>query len=126
MFKIFLLNVGFMVALISASGGFQLPMIIDFGNRSPDIPRAQFDVQSLGPFVQLRNLTFRFEWETSNYTIHGIRLRGSEPRYERVSVTLNRLEKQAYSVEINVFNSNFALFWCEAYGVEDSQMSQKN
>lgn len=112
-----------MIALISASA-FELPMIIDFGNRSPNTPRAQFDVQAFGPFVQQRNLTFRFEWETSNYTIHGIRIRGSEPRYERVSVTLNRLERKSYSVDINVFNSNFALFWCEAFGIEDPQMSQ--
>lgn len=108
-----------LVALISANNGFDLPMVIDFGNRSPQIPRIQFDVLSFGPFVQPRNLTFRFEWETPDYTIYGLRLRGSEPRYDRVSVTLNRLENKSYNVEVNVINSSFALFWCEAYGLED-------
>lgn len=108
-----------LVAQATAQQQFDLRMVVDFGSRTPDTPRVNHEVQAFGPFVTPRNLTFRFEWETPEFNITGVRIRGSHPRYERISINLERLQEQSYAFEVNVINCNFALFWAEAFGWED-------
>jgi hypothetical protein len=109
-----------LLCCVASSLTFELPMVFDIGAfDSLAIPRIHHQVQAAGPFVNERNVTFNFEWETPDYTIQGLRIRGSEPRYDRVSVTVNRLEKKFYSVDITVINTSFALFWAEPHGFED-------
>lgn len=110
---------------IASSLAFELPMVFDIGLFDQNIPRIHHQVQAAGPFVQPRNVTFTFEWETPDYTIFGLRIRGSEPRYDRVSMTVNRLERKFYSVDITVINTSFALFWAEPHGYEDIVPAQK-
>lgn len=94
-------------------------MVFDIGAFDQSIPRIHHQVQAAGPFVHNRNVTFTFEWDTPDYTIHGVKIRGSEPRYDRVAVTVNRLERKSYSIEVTVINTSFALFWAEPHGFED-------
>lgn len=112
--KIFLV-----VLLVASSLAFELPIVFDIGGFGPEVPRVHHQVQAAGPFVQNRNVTFNFQWETPDYTIHGVRIRGSEPRYDRVSVTVNRLEQKFFSIDVTVINTSFALFWAEPHGYED-------
>lgn len=109
----------FSLLCVASSLAFELPMVFDIGAFDQEIPRIHHEVLAAGPFVNPRNVTFNFEWETSDYTIFGVRIRGSEPRYDRVSVTVNKLGKKYFSVDVTVINTNFALFWAEPHGFED-------
>jgi hypothetical protein len=104
---------------VVSSLAFELPMVFDIGAFDPEVPRIHHQVQAAGPFINPRNVTFNFVWETPDYTIFGVRVRGSEPRYDRVSVTINRLEQKFYSIDVTVINTSFALFWAEPHGYED-------
>lgn len=119
MCKITLIAVLSLAALVAAQQQFDLPMVVDFGSRTPDTPRVNQQVQSFGPFTTPRNLTFRFEWETPEFNITGVRIRGSQPRYEQISIIPQRLQIQSYAIEVNVINTNYALFWAEAFGWEE-------
>lgn len=111
---------------IASSLAFELPMVADFGAFNADvIPRIHHEVQARGPFVQPRNITFTFEWATPDFTIHGVRIRGSEPRYDRVSMTVRRLEQKAFAIDVTVINTSFALFWAEPHGYEDAEPFNK-
>lgn len=100
-------------------------MVFDIGAFDPMIPRVHHQVQAAGPFITARNVTFNFEWETPDFTIFGLRVRGSEPRYDRVSVTVNRLGQKFYSVDVTVINTSFVLFWVEPHGFEDINPASK-
>lgn len=117
MCKIVITFLSLAVVLISAQQ-FDLPMVVNFGSRLDYTPRVNYDVQALGPYVTPRNLTFRFEFETQEYNITGLRIRGTQPRYERFSINLERLQETSYALDVNVINCDFALFWVEAYGWE--------
>lgn len=110
---------------IASSLAFELPMVFDIGAFDPMIPRIHHQVQAAGPFVHPRNVTFNFDWETSHYTIYGVRIRGSEPRYDRVSLTVNQLGQRGYSFQVTVINTSFALFWAEPHGFEDIHPNEK-
>lgn len=105
---------------VASSLAFELPMVFDIGAFDPFTPRINHQVQAAGPFVHPRNVTFNFVWETPDYSIVGVRVRGSEPRYDRVSVTVHRLETKAYAIDVTVINTSFALFWAEPHGFEDA------
>lgn len=111
---------------VASSLAFDLPMVFDIGAFSADVPRINHEVMAAGPFVNHRNVTFNFQWATPDYTIHGVRIRGSEPRYDRVSVTVNRLEKKFFSIDVTVINTSFVLFWAEAHGFEDLEPFNKH
>lgn len=112
---------------VVSSFAFELPMIIDIGGFNEfSTPRISHQVLAQGPFVTPRNVTFNFEWETPDFTIFGIRLRGSEPRYDRVAYTINRLEQKSVSIDITVTHTSFALFWFEPHGFEDIVPTSKN
>lgn len=111
---------------IASSIAFELPMVLDIGGFDPATPRIHHQVQAVGPFTQVRNHTFNFEWSTPDFTIHGVRIRGSEPRYDRVSVTVNQLEHKRYSIDVTVINTSFALFWAEPHGFEDFVPAKAN
>ncbi|CRK88652.1 CLUMA_CG002397, isoform A [Clunio marinus] len=104
------------VCVATSFASFELPMILDIGYIPPGAPRIDHQVQAFGPFVTPRNLTFHFEWSTESHVIGGVRLRGSEPRYDRISVTLNRLQTNSYSIDISVIDTTFSLFWAEPHG----------
>lgn len=105
---------------VASSCAFELPMIADFGGSDLNVvPQINRTVQAVGPFVHPRNVTFTFEWETPDFTIWGLRIRGSEPRYDRVSMTLRRLERKSFAIDVTVINTSFALFWAEPHGYED-------
>lgn len=105
---------------VASSIAFELPMVADFGAfDAVQVPRIHHEVLAAGPFVTPRNITFTFEWDTPHYTIWGVRIRGSEPRYDRVSITVRRLERKAYAFDVTVINTSFALFWAEPHGYED-------
>lgn len=110
---------------VASSLAFELPMVFDIGAFDPMIPRVHHQVQAAGPFITARNVTFNFEWETPDFTIFGLRVRGSEPRYDRVSVTVNRLGQKFYSVDVTVINTSFVLFWVEPHGFEDINPASK-
>lgn len=114
--KIFLFG---LLLIATSAMAFELPMVFDIGAFGSEIPRIHHQIQAAGPFVTMRNVTFSFEWETPDYTIHGLRVRGTEPRYDRVSVTVRALNKKSYAVDVTVINTNFVLFWCEPHGYED-------
>lgn len=109
----------FVFVFFVSSMAFELPMVFDIGAFSESVPRIHHQVLAAGPFVSPRNVTFNFEWETPDYTILGVRVRGSEPRYDAVSVTVNQLAKKNFSIDVTVINTNFALFWAEPHGYED-------
>lgn len=112
---------------VVSSLAFELPMVIDIGGfNSLAIPRISHQVLAAGPFVTPRNVTFNFVWDTPDYTIHGIRLRGSEPRYDRVAVTVNRLDQKSVSIDVTVTQTSFALFWFEPHGFEDIVPASKS
>lgn len=119
MCKITLIAVLSLAAFVVAQQQFDLPMVVDFGSRAPDAPRVNQQIQSFGPFITPRNLTFRFEWETEEFNITGVRIRGSQPRYDRISIIPEHLQLKSYAIEVSVINSNYALFWAEAFGFED-------
>lgn len=104
---------------ITSSLAFELPMVFDIGAFSEGTPRIHHQVLAAGPFVNPRNVTFNFTWDTPDYTIFGVRIRGSEPRYDRVSVTVNQLARKSFSIDVTVVNTSFALFWAEPHGFED-------
>lgn len=104
---------------VASTLAFELPMVFDIGAFDASIPRIHHQVLAAGPFVNPRNVTFNFEWETPDYTIFGVRIRGSEPRYDRVSVTVNQLGRKHFSIDVTVINTSFALFWAEPHGFED-------
>lgn len=118
MTKVFIC-VALLCVIASAVIAFELPMVMDIGAFDPIIPRINHQVQAAGPFTQPRNITFNFVWETPDYTIWGVRIRGSEPRYDRVAVTIHQLERKRYSIDVTVINTSFALFWAEPHGYED-------
>lgn len=103
----------------SAMAQFDLPMVMDIGGFSPDTYRLNHEVIAVGPFTQPRNQTINFEWTTQEYSIHGVRIRGTDPRYDSVSVTVRVLERKRFHIEVNVINTSFALFWAEPMGFED-------
>lgn len=107
------------VLCVASSLAFELPMVFDIGAFGESVPRIRHQVLAAGPFVNPRNITFNFEWETPDYTIFGVRIRGSEPRYDRVSVTVNKLAQKSFSIDVTVINTSFALFWAEPHGYED-------
>lgn len=110
----------FAVLCVASTIAFELPMVVDIGGFDPNaMLRINHEVQAVGPFTQPRNHTFHFEWESGHYTIHGVRIRGSEPRYDLVSVQVHRLERKFFSISVTVTNTSFALFWCEPHGYED-------
>lgn len=113
------------LVFVASSLAFELPMVFDIGAFDPMIPRVDHQVQAAGPFITARNITFHFEWETTHYTIFGVRIRGSEPRYDRVSVTVNRLDQRRYSIDVSVINTSFVLFWAEPHGFEDINPTSK-
>ena len=104
---------------VVSSMAFELPMVFDIGAFSESVPRIHHQVLAAGPFVSPRNVTFNFVWETPDYTIFGVRIRGSEPRDDAVSVTVNQLGKKNFSIDVMVTNTNFVLFWAEPHGYED-------
>jgi hypothetical protein len=116
-----------LLALIASSSAFQLPMVFDIGAYDPAVPRIHHQIEAAGPFLAPRNVTFSFDWETPDYTIWGVRIRGSEPRYDRVSVTVRRLDEKVYGIDVTVINTQFALFWAEPHGYEDrAPLNTKN
>lgn len=104
---------------IASAMAFELPMVMDIGGFSADTYRLNHQVIAVGPFTQPRNQTISFEWETQEYSIHGVRIRGTDPRYDSVSVTVRVLERKRFHIEVSVINTSFALFWAEPMGFED-------
>lgn len=61
---------------------FNLPMIFDIGTIYSSMPRIDHLVKAAGPFVLPRNVTFHFEWDAEIHYLYGVRIRGTEPRYD--------------------------------------------
>lgn len=61
---------------------FNLPMVFDIGAIYPSMPRMDSIVKAAGPFVYPRNVTFHFEWDAEDNYMFGVRIRGTEPRYD--------------------------------------------
>lgn len=111
----------FAVLCVASTIAWDVPVVFDIGAFDPiGVPRINHEVQAVGPFTQPRNHTFTFEWQTDDFTIHGVRIRGSEPRYDQVSVTVHTLERKHFSASVTVINTSFALFWAEVHGFEDA------
>lgn len=104
---------------IASSLAFELPIVFDIGNFQEVSPLLNHDVKAAGPFATPRNVTLNFEWETDDSLIVGVRIRGSEPRYDRVSVTVNRLDQRRFNIDVTAINTNFVLFWAEPHGYPD-------
>lgn len=113
--KVYLLG----ILCIASSLAFELPIVFDIGNFQLVSPLIDHDVKAAGPFATARNVTLNFEWETEDFQIVGVRIRGSEPRYDRVSVTVNRLDKRGFNIDVTAVNTNFVLFWAEPHGYPD-------
>lgn len=105
-----------LLCITSSLASFELPMILDIGGFAQNTPRIDHQVQAAGPFVNHRNVTLNFVWESSDFQIAGVRLRGTEPRYDLVSVTVHRLDKTGYSIDVTVQQTSFVLFWAEPHG----------
>ena len=114
--KIFLL--GFLC--IVSSLAFELPIVFDIGNFQLQAPLLAHDVKAAGPFATPRNVTLNFEWETDEFQISGVRIRGSDPRYDRISVSVNRLDTRGFNIDVTALNTNFVLFWAEPHGYSDN------
>lgn len=111
--------------LVASSTAFELPIVFDIGSFFADTPMLDHQVKAAGPFVTPRNVTLNFEWDTIEQTIWGVRIRGSEPRYDRVSVTLHRLDRTRYNIDVTVINTSFCLFWAEAHGQNDELVPER-
>lgn len=111
---------------IASALAFELPMVFDIGAFDPMIPRVHHQVQAAGPFITPRNVTLQFSFDTVDYTIFGVRIRGSEPRYDSVSVTVRRLAQKGFTIDVAVINTSFCLFWAEPHGFEDIDPWSKN
>lgn len=61
---------------------FDLPIIFNIGYVDEDMQRIHHEVKAAGPFVLPRNVTFNFDWNTEDFYMLGIRIRGTDPRYE--------------------------------------------
>lgn len=61
---------------------FDLPMIFDIGIINEFTPRIDHYVKAAGPFVLPRNVTFHFQWDAEDHYMYGVRIRGTEPRYD--------------------------------------------
>lgn len=114
--KVFL--IGFLC--IASSLAFELPIVFDIGNFQMVSPLLNHDVLAAGPFATARNVTLNFQWETEDSLVVGVRIRGSEPRYDRISVTVNRLDSRGYDIDVTATNTNFVLFWAEPHGYPDT------
>lgn len=108
-----------LLCIASSLANFELPMVIDIGGFNPNTPRIDNLVQAAGPFVHPRNITFNFVWDTADFGVVGVRLRGTEPRYDLVAVTINRLDRSGFSIDVTVQNTSFVLFWAEPHGYEN-------
>ena len=61
---------------------FNLPMVFNIGAFDYDIPRIGHEVRAAGPFVLPRNVTFFFEYDAESHYMFGVRIRGTERRYD--------------------------------------------
>lgn len=108
-----------LLSIATTFANFELPIVFDIGAFDGQSPRINHEVQAAGPFVTERNVTFNFQWSSTDHIITGVRMRGSEPRYDRVSVTVHRLERHSFSIDVTVINTSFVLFWAEPHGIEN-------
>lgn len=72
----------FAIVCVATVSCFNLPMVFNIGTVSSSMTRIDHLVEAAGPFVLPRNVTFNFQWDAESYNMYGVRIRGTEPRYD--------------------------------------------